>query len=295
MTLSLNVAAHTHLRRIVLHWLLKQVQRCQTQSGSCISPAADHLLSPKHRLYRAAVVSSQQQNFLNASVTQARASRLRALTLAVTLGVSFCFTNGAALANGCSGNQVISTPVTQTQEIPSILIPSPLCSFTVNSGASIVTTTGIGIDNSGTITALTNSGTISGNSSGIDNSGTITTLTNSGTILGVTVNGIFNDHGTITTLTNSSTITGGETGIFNDHGTITTLTNSSRISGGFEGIFNGGGTITTLTNSLTISGDYVGIQNSAGGTIGELTNSGTGTIRGGAMALLTKAQQSSPR
>ena len=249
MILPLNVAAHTHLRRIVLHWLLKQAQQCKPLSGSCISPAADHWLPLRHRLYRAAIVFSKQQNFLNASVTQARASRLRALTLAVTLGVSFCFTNSATWANGCSGNTVISENVIGFE---TNLSPTWLCSLTINSGASI----SYGIDNYGTITAVT----ISGNSAPLGTYGiknwlaTITTLTNSGITRG-NLYGIYNAGGTITTLTNSGTIAGSEgQGIYNA-GLITTLTNSGTITGHQgEGIVNFwlGGSITTLTNTGTI-------------------------------------------
>ena len=267
----LDTAPLNQSRLICLRWLRKQSQTCQPQSGACISSTAEHLLPLTHRVYPAA-----------------RVSRLRALTFAVTLGVSFFFANSAAWANGCSGDEVIETPVTQTQEIPTILIPSPLCSFTVNSGASIITD-GSGIKNIGTITTLTNSGTISGGFAGIENPGTITTLTNSGTISGDP--GIYNRE-TITTLTNGGTISGGFAGIDNP-GTITTLTNSGTISGNFPGIRNFGtittltnsgtisgirnfGTITTLTNSDKISGGSVGIENL--GTITTLTN--TGTITG---------------
>jgi len=266
MALSLNIATLTPLRRIVLHWLLKQAQRCQPQSGSCISPAADHLLPLRHRLYRAAIVFSKQQNFFNASVTQARASRLRALTLAVTLGVSFCFTNGAAWANGCSGNTVITTvmsPITATQANS-----LQLCSFTVNSGASIVTTSGVGIGNMGTITTLNNSGTISAYGDSIENFGTITTLNNSGMISNNRGNyGIYNG-GTITTLNNSNTGTiSGSYGIRNSNAdTIIELNNSGTVSGGDVGISNAG-TITTLNNTGTISS---GISNT--GTITTLNN-----------------------
>jgi uncharacterized protein with beta-barrel porin domain len=196
----------------------------------------------------------------------------------VTLGVSFCFTNSATWANGCSGNQVISTPVTQTQEIPSILIPSPLCSFTVNSGASINTTIGAGIDNMGTITTLNNSGTISTRGDGIENGGTITTLNNSGTITTLNNYGIYNS-GTITTLNNSNTGTiSGYFGISNSNaGTIIELNNSGTVVSGNVGI-NNLGTITTLNNTDTISGGSEGILN--GGTITTLNNSNTGTISG---------------
>jgi uncharacterized protein with beta-barrel porin domain len=171
------------------------------------------------------------------------------LTLAVTLGVSFCFTNSATWANGCSGNTVISENVIGFE---TNLSPTWLCSLTINSGASI----SYGIDNYGTITAVT----ISGNSAplgayGIKNwLATITTLTNSGTTRG-NLYGIYNASGTITTLTNSGTIAGSEgQGIYNA-GLITTLTNSGTITGHQgEGIVNFwlGGSITTLTNTGTI-------------------------------------------
>jgi autotransporter-associated beta strand protein len=171
---------------------------------------------------------------------------------------------------------------------------SQLCSFTVNSGASIVTTTGVGIDNSGTITTLSNSGTISTRGDGIENGGAITTLNNSGTILAPTEYGIYN-FGTITTLNNSNTGTiSGYYGIRNSaNSTITTLNNSGTISGTRYGIVNNG-TITTLTNSGTISGTTYGIVNR--GTITTLTNSDTisGTTDGidnlGAIITLNNAQ-----
>jgi len=60
---------------------------------------------------------------------------------------------------------------------------------------------GISVDSSSTISNLTNSGTISGNSA-IYNTGTITNLVNSGTISNANRVGIYNP-GTITTLTNA--------------------------------------------------------------------------------------------
>ena len=296
MTLSLNIAANTHLRLILFRWLRKQTQRYQPLSGACFSPTADHLWPPTHRLYCAAVLSSSQQNFLNVSVTQARASRLRALTLAVTLGVSFFFANSAAWANGCSGDTVISTNEITTQQNSSLL-----CSFTVNSGISINTTNGIGIDNGGTITTLNNSGTISARS-GIDNSGTITTLNNSGTIS--TGRSGIDNSGTITTLNNSGTISTSRDSIENG-GTITTLNNTGTIStpteygiynyriittlnnsnsgtiSGYYGIANFD-TITTLNNRGTISGSQYGIRNAVSTLVGTITTlNNIGTISGG--------------
>ena len=222
----LDIALLTQSRQICLRWLLKQSQTCQPQSGSYISLATDYLLSPTHRLYRAA-----------------RVSRLRAFTLAVTLCVSFFFANGSASANGCSGDTVvISEPNNPTQN-PTQSNFESLCSFTVSNGATI-TADGSGIENFGTITTLTNNGMILSGVEGILNFNEIgiETLNNSGTIssdIGIT------NIGTITTLTNSGTISGNFFGISN-FGTITTLTNSGTISGNF-GIDNFGA-IETLNN-----------------------------------------------
>jgi len=87
--------------------------------------------------------------------------------------------------------------------------------------------------------------------------GSITTLTNSGTISADDDYGLFTE-GTITTLTNSGTISAGDDyGLRNAVGTITTLTNIGTISasGNNIGINNSStGTITTLNNSQGASG-----------------------------------------
>ena len=89
------------------------------------------------------------------------------------------------------------------------------------------------------IGALTNSGTISGD--GIYNEGTITQLSNSGTIS----DGIFN-RGIISQLSNSGTISG-----ISNVGTISQLSNSGTVSG-----ISNVGTISQLSNSGTVSGAY---------------------------------------
>tara|TARA_B100001559_G_scaffold133145_1_gene111950 strand:- start:454 stop:2577 length:2124 start_codon:yes stop_codon:yes gene_type:complete len=93
-----------------------------------------------------------------------------------------------------------------------------------------------------TITNFINSGTWALGTSGASLNGTITTLTNTGTISGTLKN-----SGTIATLTNQGTIS--ET--LNNSGTITTLTNQGTISGAL----NNSGTITTFNN-----GDVVAYQ-----------------------------------
>jgi autotransporter-associated beta strand protein len=183
-----------------------------------------------------------------------------------------------------------------------------LCSFTVNSGISINTTTGVGIDNRGTITTLNNSGSISTRGDGIENGGTITTLNNSGTISTPTEYGIYN-FGSITTLNNSNTGTiSGHYGILNSNtGTIMELNNSRTISGNVgivnrgeitalnnsstgtissvdldeistNGAINNVGNILTLNNSGMISSANYGIQIFVGATIDILNNTNTGTI-----------------
>ncbi len=239
MTLSLNIAIAIQLGLIALCRLRKQTQRYQPLSGACLSPSADYLLPLRHR---AEVAPSRQQNFLEVDETLVRMSRFNALTLAVTLGVSFFFPDSAAWANGCSGDTVISTNVTATQKLA-----LQLCSFTINTGRSISTsdpespgTLQAGI---GTTTTLNNNGSIltSGpESRGINNFGTTTTLNNNGLIStsGLKSYGIF-IGGTITTLNNNGSILTSDPqsyGIFNG-GTITTLNNA-------QGAGNAGGALT---------------------------------------------------
>ena len=117
------------------------------------------------------------------------------------------------------------------------------------------------ITNQGTITSISNSGTIesqcaalgcSTSQNAISNTGTITTITNnSGGIITGSINGLYNT-GTITTIINagdisSSSPTIGERGISNT-GTIDTITNTGTITGRQYGIYNSSGTITTLNN-----------------------------------------------
>jgi len=238
---------------------------------------------------------------------------------------------GVGIFNASNTISSISNSGTITGQSSSNYIGAGIYNYTggtittlTNSGSGEISTTSggdyyrVGIWNESTIGTLNNSGLISGSdnySAGIWNSsGTITTLTNSGTISansGISPVGVWNDasitnltnnsggtisgsgdysagvwntsSGTITNLTNSGTIIAdgsGTAGVWNDH-IITNLTNNSggTISGinGGSGIYNGG-TINTLTNnsgaSISGSGTSVaGIYN--GNVIGTLTNSGT--------------------
>ena len=132
---------------------------------------------------------------------------------------------------------------------------------------------GAGVSNSGGITRLTNTGTITGGlggggntsgavgfgGAGIVNSGTIRTLTNSGTIGG----GM-----------GGSTLSGGGGGAgVSNSGTIKALTNNGTINGGA-----GGGTIS----SANIGGaGGAGVSNASGATITSLENAKGTTISGG--------------
>ena len=181
------------------------------------------------------------------------------------------------------------------------------------------------INNSGLIQSTGDGTTVTYNNSGIYNvsgfiAGTISTITNTGTIEGLSGNGITNESGTIATLTNTyvgagtgiirgggantsgvsdrgilnaGTITNltngvnatidvtsyGDFGILN-MGTIGTLNNSGSIAAAVSNggaIWNTGGTISSLNNTATgsISATSVGILQDAGSTIATLTNAGT--------------------
>jgi hypothetical protein len=110
------------------------------------------------------------------------------------------------------------------------------------------------IINSGTISSITNKGTIQGNSVGINgNNGTITTITNegTGTIAGVISAGI-NNNVLIDSIINQGTISSNVIGISNNN-TIGSITNQGTISGVVAGIFSEG-TIGTLNNLQGASG-----------------------------------------
>jgi hypothetical protein len=163
-----------------------------------------------------------------------------------------------------------------------------------NTGTISAVNGGIGISNleDSTITTLNNSGTISAGSRGISNVGAITTLNNSGTILALDNGfGIRND-GTINTLTNSGTISAAGAGGFgiNNCGLINTLTNSGTSSVLDEGygIFNQG-TIDTLTNSgaISVEASGFGIDNVA--IIDDLTNSGTISVEASGVGIRNRA------
>jgi PEP-CTERM motif len=140
-------------------------------------------------------------------------------------------------------------------------------------------TAGAGVSNAGTITKLSNSGTIAGGTgvlgAGVSNTGTITTFSNSGTIRGGIANAFISATG----------------GVVNT-GQIMTLTNTGSIVGraGAAGVSNTlmqgyGGTpeISQLDNFNKIQGGAgaAGVLNSQVSTIGTLNNAKGGIIAGG--------------
>jgi hypothetical protein len=134
----------------------------------------------------------------------------------------------------------------------------------VNTG-TIIGTTGAGVYNSysrnnntilGTIGLLGNSGVISGGATGIYNTDLISAITNSGTISGGTGDGILNDTGgTINIIQNfaGGQILGGADGINAGAGSVS-ISNAGVIKGvaGYGVVFNSG-TLTNLAGG-TISG-----------------------------------------
>jgi hypothetical protein len=167
-------------------------------------------------------------------------------------------------------------------------------SLTISGGTSPLVgdgENGIVISSTGLISNLTNSGEIIGQRDGIDQLGTITLLTNTGTIRATSFDGINNDdpgagEATISTINNSGTIRGNRHGIGQDDGLITTLTNTGSIIGDTNaGVYSGasGNIITINNNSGTISGALYGIRNN-GGSLTTINNSGT--ISGGTNSIL---------
>ncbi|MDY7578802.1 autotransporter domain-containing protein [Herbaspirillum sp. RTI4] len=141
----------------------------------------------------------------------------------------------------------------------------------------VITGASVGINTSGAIGTLSNSGAINGTGIGISSaSGTIDTLNNGGVISGGNGGGIVTKGG-IGTLINSGTISGGQSGIRLNAGAIGMLDNSGTAIGNSYGIWLNFGTIGTLNNSGTLGNTGIGAPVTGiimNGTIGTLSNSG---------------------
>ncbi|NMZ70688.1 outer membrane autotransporter barrel domain-containing protein [Pseudomonas peli] len=264
--------------------------------------------------------------------------RLSLLSLAITAGLA------ATLPNVALANQVINSSqnsrqlwtsgdftVTSTGAITTLnneaLNVSGLTLGVLSNSGTISSTNSIGVYTNGVIQDLSNINAIYGDNYGIYNTvtgwgngtGSIDTLTNSGSITSRAI-AIYNvATAAIGDLSNTGTISGGLLGVANvDAAVIGTLTNSGTISnsgafGSGEAIINGGtigllsnlvngsisggsgsngittgGTISQLSNSGSISGINRGIS-SYSGTISALTNTNTGTISGGMFAIYNAA------
>lgn len=172
--------------------------------------------------------------------------------------------------------------------------------------SSLITATIVGIDNGfpSTIGSIQNTGTIAGNSGGsgnvtfgILNNGTVTAITNSGTISATgdtqgyaqaignyrVISNITNLSGGVITATSSNPIPPeGAWGIFNSS-TIGAITNAGTISAfGSTNTFGiqNEDTITAINNTGIISGAGYGINNTVTGTITTITNDIGGAISG---------------
>jgi hypothetical protein len=153
-------------------------------------------------------------------------------------------------------------------------------------GATITGTNEDGVSISGTVTSLSNAGTISGgsrlNDGGIEllSSGTVGTLTNTGSITGSQAVRTTNTSG-IGSLVNSGTIRGTRDGVQHEGNTITSLVNQEGglIQGdGDTGLVSASSSnFGTIDNAGTITGAY-GVY--ARGDIVEFINRGTGVVSG---------------
>ncbi|MNR90977.1 Outer membrane protein B precursor [compost metagenome] len=204
---------------------------------------------------------------------------------------------------GMSGiqNKGLITALTNSGKISASVPPVMMPSMGIMNEGRITTLTnnqsgviadglvGIGNFAAAQITLLSNAGTISAGNIAIYNfGGTITTLSNSGSIIGddygiANAEGQLNTGGSATvpvnaqigTLTNSGTIKGDASGIYNAaNNQITTLNNSGTILSVRDSAIENDGLITALNNKV---GGLIknGIFNTENGEISSLDNKGT--------------------
>jgi uncharacterized protein with beta-barrel porin domain len=156
-----------------------------------------------------------------------------------------------------------------------------------NQSGGLITGTLVGImaTGNGTISSISNAGTIRGTDAGTsygiwNNGGTVSgDITNSGTVSGNS-SAIYLAGGVISgDVNNSGTITASGSAIYHQNGSINgAISNSGTISGQY-GVYNDGGTLSGgITNSGTIVGEIGGLGAAilnSNGSIGHIENSGT--------------------
>lgn len=140
-----------------------------------------------------------------------------------------------------------------------------------NAGTISGASTGLYVATTGSIGTMTNTGRLDGVQFAVNNRGTIGVLSNSGLVTNSNFTAIWN-QGSIGQLVNTGTITNNSWAILNT-GTLSTLTNSGVISGAGNAIQNNA-VMTLVDNSGTMSGQ----SNAMAGTFGTIINSGV--IRG---------------
>lgn len=130
----------------------------------------------------------------------------------------------------------------------------------------------------GTVTALTNTGSIGSVSAGLvmDTSTTLIALANSGTIRGGSSGAVLSTTGTVTNnaggVIRGDNVDGLGVGTI---GNVDLLHNAGSIYGGDSGVFIATGSVGVVNNTGTIDGGTAALQVVAGATLGTLTNNGT--------------------
>ena len=130
----------------------------------------------------------------------------------------------------------------------------------------------------GSVTNLTNTGSIDSDSAGLvmDTSTTLGTLTNSGTITGGGSGAVLSTTGTLTNNAGGAihgvNVDGLGVGTI---GNVGLIDNAGSIYGGDVGVYIAAGSLGVVDNAGTIDGGSVGLQIVAGATLGTLTNTGS--------------------
>lgn len=199
--------------------------------------------------------------------------------LLISTGISNNFSGATVINNGTITGTPITASGTGTVEAPLTagIYNGPGGSLVLGNQGDINAAT-FGLYNAGTVTLLENAGTIAATSfggTGIFNTtaNTITALINSGSISGGTDGTGIDNSGSITTLDNNGTISGATNALYlASTSTLGAFTNSGVIAGNID---------NESHQALTIvgaSGGSMGTLTGYDGATGELTSSQTGII-----------------